>query len=128
MDASRAAERFRRYPIPHTELTRIPATNDQNRFYAPDPIRASEDCGTTPTQGFRPSSKNVKRPVTHTKGIEGITGGHVAGATIDPASSQWGHAAPIAARRAGKRGTIAAKRAAKRRVVLAALRERGYAV
>lgn len=69
-------DRFRRYSIhPVTLLATMPATHDGGRFYPFDPIKASEDCGTTPTQGFRPASNNTKRPVTHTKGIMGVSGG-----------------------------------------------------
>jgi hypothetical protein len=122
-------ERFRKYEIhPVTLLAQLKPTTDQARFYRFDAIKASEDCGTTPTQGFRPASKNVKRPVTHTKGISGITGGIVEGASPSADSQSWGHSDIVGQRRCAKSARKLDRRDRKRAALIAELQRRGYSV
>ena len=88
---------FSHEPSPNRDLTVLPATVDRGFFYVKDAIAESCDAGSTPTQGFRPSSKSVKdcrlssrskvtmRSVTPA----GITGGYVEDAH-DDRDIRWG--------------------------------------
>ena len=131
----------RHYPIMTTQLTRIPATNDQRRFYDFDPIAMAEDCGSLPTQGFRAASNSVNdcrltatsKPKVRVPNRPGVTGGYVEDADRGMATNGGNadHKAAIANRRNVKAGKRAAKRAMedrKRERVIAELRARGYAV
>lgn len=87
---------FSEEPSPHRDLTKLPATVDRGFFYVKDRIAEACDAGSTPTQGFRPSSRSVKdarltagsRLTIRSSGSLGVTGGHVEGAKGERV--EWG--------------------------------------
>jgi len=113
-DATCTPDRFRKYEIdPVHLLTKLSPNVDSGRFFQRDRIATAEDNGSTPTQGFRPCSRNVKAPVTHTKGACGVTGGFVEGATPDARCTEWGRDDVLTSRRTP--GSRKSRRAAAKR-------------
>ena len=129
--------------FPSGKLTNLPATVDRGRYYRHDPIKASEDCGTMPTQGFRADSKSVNDcRLTATEKVKvrvpnkaRPTAGNIEDADrnmpVTVGTARTAHKAGVAAKRNVKAGKRANKRAIedrKRARVIAELRLRGYNV
>lgn len=103
-------------------LDRVNPNTDAHAFFRKDPIAASLDNGSQPTQGFRPASNSVKdcrlttgdALVIRSKGPMGVTGGHVEYAFHGPIDASWAPSAPTKTKlsqNARKRAQRAAKRA-----------------
>ena len=118
---------------PRASMPTLPATNDRNRFFERDPIATAEDNGSTPTQGFRASSRSLRdarispRQNAHKVRVPGMarpTGGAGQNANSRGMGTTWGKADRDAIRRERSMAGTARKREA----IVAELRARGYAV